>query len=66
MGADSLMAIESRNWWKQALSVEVSVLELADPTTTMEHLGGLAVTKLKAKYASQQTIADRKGIKVLL
>ncbi|KAM0343561.1 hypothetical protein ACHAPU_008456 [Fusarium lateritium] len=53
MGADSLVAIEIRNWWKQALGVEISVLELSDKTNTMAHLGALAVERLKAKYTPQ-------------
>jgi NADPH:quinone reductase-like Zn-dependent oxidoreductase/acyl carrier protein len=53
MGADSLVAIEIKNWWKQTFGVEVSALELADPSNTMEALGMLAVNRLKEKYSSQ-------------
>ena len=52
MGADSLVAIEIRNWWKQAIGVDESVLELADPANTIEHLGALAASRLRAKTAS--------------
>ena len=51
MGADSLVAIEIRNWWKQTLGIEVTVLELADASNTMELLGALAVQRLKEKLA---------------
>jgi len=53
MGADSLVAIEIRNWWKQALGVDITVLELSDKTNTMAHLGALAVERLKARFVSQ-------------
>lgn len=53
MGADSLVAIEIRNWWKQTFGVEVSALELADPSNTMEALGKLAVHRLKERYSAQ-------------
>ncbi|KAI1333951.1 acyl transferase domain-containing protein [Xylariaceae sp. FL0016] len=49
IGADSLVAIEIRNWWKQTLNIEITVLELADPSNTMELLGALAVQRLKEK-----------------
>ncbi|XPS73997.1 Mycolipanoate synthase [Ascochyta lentis] len=53
MGADSLVAIEIRNWWRQTFGVEVSALELADPSNTMEALGKLAVHRLKERYFAQ-------------
>lgn len=53
MGADSLVAIEIRNWWKQTFGVEVSALELADPSNTMEALGRLATQRLREKYCGQ-------------
>ncbi|KJX94294.1 polyketide synthase like protein [Zymoseptoria brevis] len=49
VGADSLVAIEIRNWWKQAFGTDVSVLELSDAGMTMEQLGMLAVQRLKEK-----------------
>ncbi|KAK4185845.1 hypothetical protein QBC35DRAFT_502794 [Podospora australis] len=49
MGADSLVAIEIRNWWKQTLAIEISTLELSDPSRTMDMLGALAVQRLKEK-----------------
>jgi NADPH:quinone reductase-like Zn-dependent oxidoreductase len=53
MGADSLVAIEIRNWWKQTLGIDVTVLELADASNTMELLGSLAVQRLKEKLGSE-------------
>ena len=50
MGADSLVAIEIRNWWKQTFGVDISALELADASNTMEGLGRLAVQRLTEKY----------------
>ncbi|KAK6827594.1 hypothetical protein PG987_010935 [Apiospora arundinis] len=49
MGADSLVAIEIRNWWKQTLSIDITVLELSEASHTMERLGELAVQRLKEK-----------------
>ncbi|KAM7184617.1 polyketide synthase [Naviculisporaceae sp. PSN 640] len=48
-GVDSLVAIELRNWWKQNLGVEVSVLELMNGGS-MRRLGDLAVSRLKARF----------------
>ncbi|RDW86492.1 type I polyketide synthase [Aspergillus mulundensis] len=50
MGADSLVAIEIRNWWKQALGVDVTVLELTSGTNTLGDLGALAVGRLREKF----------------
>ena len=49
MGADSLVAIEIRNWWKQTLGIEITVLELSDPSRTLDILGELAVQRLKER-----------------
>ncbi|KNG81092.1 putative polyketide synthase [Aspergillus nomiae NRRL 13137] len=49
VGVDSLVAIEVRNWWKQNLGVEVSVLELRDGGN-IHRLGELAAQRLKEKY----------------
>ncbi|KAE8135205.1 hypothetical protein BDV38DRAFT_294724 [Aspergillus pseudotamarii] len=51
-GVDSLVAIEVRNWWKQSLGVEVSVLELKD-SGSMLRLGGLAAKRLREKMADK-------------
>ena len=53
MGADSLVAIEIRNWWKQTLGIEITVLELADKSNTLELLGALAVERLKKKFLGE-------------
>lgn len=50
MGADSLVAIEIKNWWKQTFGIDVSVLELADPSNTIEDLGRLAAKRLRKKH----------------
>lgn len=50
MGADSLVAIEIRNWWKQTFSMEISTLELNSPGQTFESLGLLATKRLKEAY----------------
>ncbi|KAM4059194.1 KR domain-containing protein [Hirsutella rhossiliensis] len=49
MGVDSVVAIELRSWWKQALSVEVSVLGLMHGDS-IQALGELATDLLKKKY----------------
>lgn len=51
VGLDSLMAIELRRWWKLALGLEISVLELM-ATGTMEALGVVAAKGLKGRLAS--------------
>ena len=52
VGVDSLVAIEVRNWWKQNLGVDVSVLELMSGGSIVQ-LGELAVKRLKDKYAGK-------------
>jgi NADPH:quinone reductase-like Zn-dependent oxidoreductase/aryl carrier-like protein/NADP-dependent 3-hydroxy acid dehydrogenase YdfG len=51
-GVDSLVAIELRNWWKQSLGVEVSVLELMKRGSILS-LGDMAVERLKEKHRSK-------------
>lgn len=51
-GVDSLVAIEIRNWWKQNLGIDVSVLELTSGGT-IEQLGELAAGRLKYKYTGK-------------
>ena len=46
VGVDSLVAIELRNWWKQNIGTDVSVLELMDGGS-IRHLGELAAKRLK-------------------
>lgn len=47
-GVDSLVAIELRNWWKQNLGVDVSVLELMNGGS-IQRLGELAAKRLKER-----------------
>lgn len=47
-GVDSLVAIEVRNWWKQNLGVEISVLELKNGGSMLD-IGGLAAKRLREK-----------------
>ena len=49
VGLDSLMAIELRRWWKAALGLQVSVLEIMG-TGSIEALGSLALQQLKGLY----------------
>jgi len=48
-GVDSLVGIEVRNWWKQQLGIDVSVLELINGGS-IEQLGALAAHRLRAKF----------------
>lgn len=48
MGLDSLMAIELRRWWRIALGLDVSVLEIMG-AGTLEELGKIAAEKLVSK-----------------
>ena len=52
LGVDSLVAIDARNWWKQNLGIDVSVLELLGGGS-IEPLGEVAAQRLKAKYSSK-------------
>lgn len=47
-GVDSLVAIELRNWWKQNLGADVSVLELMNGGS-IQRLGGLAAKRLRER-----------------
>lgn len=47
-GVDSLVAIELRNWWKQNLGADVSVLELMDGGS-LQRLGEMAAKRLKER-----------------
>ena len=47
-GVDSLVAIELRNWWKQNLGADVSVLELMDGGS-IQRLGEMAAKRLKER-----------------
>lgn len=49
VGLDSLVAIEMRNWWRQSLGLDITVLEIL-AASSIEKLGQLAIGKLKTKY----------------
>lgn len=49
LGLDSLTAMEVRRWWKQALSLEISVLEILGAGTLRE-LGVTAANHLQQKF----------------
>lgn len=51
MGVDSLTAIEVRNWWKQNLGLEVTVLEMLNGGSIYQ-LGELAAQRLKEKHGN--------------
>lgn len=53
VGVDSLVAIEVRNWWKQNLGIDVSILELMGGGS-IEQLGELAAKRLKDKYLDKR------------
>lgn len=52
LGLDSLVAIEIRNWWRQSLGLEISVLEIMD-AGSMEDLGKHAAEGLRRKYGTE-------------
>lgn len=52
VGVDSLVSIEIRNWWKQNLGTDISVLELLGGGS-IQQLGAMAAQRLKAKYLLQ-------------
>ncbi|KAL4977326.1 hypothetical protein BDW66DRAFT_150182 [Aspergillus desertorum] len=49
-GVDSLVAIELRNWWKQNLGVDVSVLELMNGGS-IQRIGEMAAKRLHERFA---------------
>ena len=49
LGLDSLVAIEIRNWWRQCLGLEISVLEIMN-SGSIEQLGKTASEGLLRKY----------------
>ena len=49
LGLDSLVGIEFRNWWKESLATEISVLELTN-AGTLGRLGVLATDSLKQRF----------------
>jgi aryl carrier-like protein len=53
VGVDSLTAIEIRNWWRQNLGIEITVLEMLH-RVSIKQLGELAAQRLKEKYGGFQ------------
>ena len=53
LGVDSLMAIELRRWWKRALGLELSVLEIMG-LDTLKELSKVTAQRLKVKYGSAE------------
>ncbi|KAI4094752.1 MAG: hypothetical protein LQ344_001997 [Seirophora lacunosa] len=49
VGMDSLVAIEIRNWWRQSLGLEISVLEIVG-AESIAQLGRNALGGLRSKY----------------
>ncbi|KAL8697590.1 MAG: hypothetical protein Q9201_007051 [Fulgogasparrea decipioides] len=54
LGVDSLVAIEIRNWWRQNLGLEISVLEIMN-SGSIEQLGKIAADGLLRKYETPGT-----------
>jgi hypothetical protein len=54
MGIDSLVAIELRNWFRQTLGFEITVLEILGSDSLLS-LGKLSAKKLKLKYETDAT-----------
>jgi hypothetical protein len=52
MGVDSLVSIELRNWFKQNLGIDVTVLEILDAPSVLT-LGKHAASTLKAKLTGE-------------
>ena len=62
LGVDSLVAIEIRNWWRQSLGLEISVLEVVN-AESIERLGKTALEGLQCKY---QVLKESDGDTYLL
>ncbi|KAL8720960.1 MAG: hypothetical protein Q9181_007808 [Wetmoreana brouardii] len=54
LGVDSLVAIEIRNWWRQNLGLEITVLEIMN-SGSIEQLGKNAADRLQRKYETPGT-----------
>lgn len=52
LGIDSLISIELRNWFRQKVEVDFTVLELLNSNNIL-HLGEQAATKLKEKFQTR-------------
>ncbi|KAJ5671670.1 hypothetical protein N7507_000797 [Penicillium longicatenatum] len=56
MGVDSLVAIELRNWCRQKIGLEITVLEILD-LSTLEAFGRSAAQRLYSKYGGGEGFA---------
>ena len=54
LGVDSLMAIELRRWWKRALGLELSVLEIMG-SDTLKELSKVTAQRLKGKLGGAES-----------
>ena len=52
LGIDSLIIVELRNWFRQQVEVDFTVLELSNSNNIL-HLGEQAATKLKEKFQAR-------------
>jgi hypothetical protein len=50
LGVDSLVAIELRNWFRQKLGIDISVIEILG-STSIENLGEQAAARLSTKFS---------------
>jgi aryl carrier-like protein len=59
VGLDSLVAIELRNWWRQSLGSDVSVLELLN--ANVHQLGTMAAERLQLKLEERGVSSDARA-----
>lgn len=59
VGLDSLVAIELRNWWRQNLGSDISVLELLN--ANLQQLGSIAAERLLLKIEGSGVGAEAKA-----
>ena len=52
LGVDSLVSFEFRNWFRQKVGAEFTVLEVVNPNSVL-HLGEQAAAKLKEKFQAR-------------
>jgi hypothetical protein len=64
MGADSLVSIELRNWFKQNLRVDITVLEILDAPTVLalgKHTASILKIKLVGGESTKEDAEDVRG-----
>lgn len=61
MGVDSLVAIEIRNWWRQAMGLDIGVLELMS-AGSIRGLGELAAEGLKVEYGRDADAGEEEAV----